>query len=552
MCKITRAVRLMCLLTACSILLFCFSGCSDEPSLVRYDLSDWVESLDPQFADEESEQLVIYNMMEGLMRQLPSGKLENGVIEGYEVSDDQTEYTFRLKSGMVWDDKDNTPVTAHDFVFAFRRIFNSIYPSPFASMYSSIRNSEQVLSGALPAEQLGITAPDDLTVRFTLSRSDPAFLESLAHSSAMPCNQKLFEQANGKYGATIQESYSNGPFYLMQWENGNRIYLKKNSNYYAADKVQSPGVYLYMDRDIQTAVQKEKGEPAPTRFELLMDGKSDGCLADYKQYRQAKASGMSCEKTENVVWALVFNQTHSAFQNEKVRAGFIRAIDRSVLEPFLQQTHQENLRVYDRLIPPAISLFTESYTGQTSVQTENTYDTKEAYRLYREGMDELEADTLRKIQLLVPDDSSIPAMCGLLQQAWQSTLAVSVNIEEVSRNELSSRLSRGDYQVALVPLKASANTPADILSRFTSDSVSNIASYHNPAFDSAVRNAGSSYEKQTILRQYEAAEEMLLNDAVVFPLLAETNYFVMAENVSGIAFYPYGGKVVFRDAVALR
>ena len=45
---------------------------------------------------------------------------------------------------------------------------------------------------------------------------------------------------------------------------------------------------------------------------------------------------------------------------------------------------------------------------------------------------------------------------------------------------------------------------------------------------------------------------MLLNDAVVFPLLAETNYFVMAENVSGIAFYPYGGKVVFRDAVALR
>ena len=229
MCKITRAVRLMCLLTACSILLFCFSGCSDEPSLVRYDLSDWVESLDPQFADEESEQLVIYNMMEGLMRQLPSGKLENGVIEGYEVSDDQTEYTFRLKSGMVWDDKDNTPVTAHDFVFAFRRIFNSIYPSPFASMYSSIRNSEQVLSGALPAEQLGVSAPDDLTVRFTLSRSDPAFLESLAHSSAMPCNQKLFEQANGKYGATIQESYSNGPFYLMQWENGNRIYLKKTA-----------------------------------------------------------------------------------------------------------------------------------------------------------------------------------------------------------------------------------------------------------------------------------------------------------------------------------
>ena len=52
-----------------------------------------------------------------------SGELENGVITGYEVSEDQTVYTFSLKEGMVWDDSENTPVTAHDFVFAFQRIF---------------------------------------------------------------------------------------------------------------------------------------------------------------------------------------------------------------------------------------------------------------------------------------------------------------------------------------------------------------------------------------------------------------------------------------------
>lgn len=190
---------------------------------------------------------------------------------------------------------------------------------------------------------------------------------------------------------------------------------------------------------------------------------------------------MTCEETESTVWALVFNQTHTAFCNQQVRQGFIRAIDRSVLEEYFQKSKQENLRVYDRLIPPTISLFTQSYTEQTSVTTKNTYDPQAAYQSYRAGMDELEADTLRKIQLLVPSDSSIPEMCGLLQQAWQSTLAVSVNIEEVSRDELSSRLSIGDYQVALVPLKASANTPTDILSRFTSSSTSNISAYKNPS-----------------------------------------------------------------------
>lgn len=162
------------------VLVFALTGCGAEPSLLRYDLSGGVTSLDPQFADGESELLVIYNMMEGLMRQLPSGELENGVITGYEVSEDQTVYTFSLKEGMVWDDSENTPVTAHDFVFAFQRIFNNIYPSPFASMYSSIHNSQKVLSGQASAEELGVKALDDMTVQFTLDYADPAFLESLA------------------------------------------------------------------------------------------------------------------------------------------------------------------------------------------------------------------------------------------------------------------------------------------------------------------------------------------------------------------------------------
>ena len=549
--KMHRFLKINCIMMAL-VLVFALTGCGAEPSLLRYDLSGGVTSLDPQFADGESEQLVIYNMMEGLMRQLPSGELENGVITGYEVSEDQTVYTFSLKEGMVWDDSENTPVTAHDFVFAFQRIFNNIYPSPFASMYSSIHNSQKVLSGQASAEELGVKALDDMTVQFTLDYADPAFLESLAHSSAMPCSQKLFENANGKYGATIKETYSNGPFYLMQWENGNRIYLKKNDKYYGAAEVQSPGIYLYMNRDVQTAAQKEAGQEAPSYFDLLMDGKSDGCLADYEQYKKAKAKGMTCEETESTVWALVFNQTHTAFCNQQVRQGFIRAIDRSVLEEYFQKSKQENLRVYDRLIPPTISLFTQSYTEQTSVTTKNTYDPQAAYQSYRAGMDELEADTLRKIQLLVPSDSSIPEMCGLLQQAWQSTLAVSVNIEEVSRDELSSRLSIGDYQVALVPLKASANTPTDILSRFTSSSTSNISAYKNPSFDSIVEGAGSSHDPQQILNRYVSAETMLLDDAVAYPLMVETSYFVLGEGVSGIQFYPYGGKVIFRDAVALR
>ena len=99
-----RILKLISGLTAVLMLAFSLSGCGTEPSLVRYDISSWVYTLDPQFAERESEQLVIYNMMEGLMRQRPDGTLEEGVIERYEVSQDQKRYTFYLREGMSWED----------------------------------------------------------------------------------------------------------------------------------------------------------------------------------------------------------------------------------------------------------------------------------------------------------------------------------------------------------------------------------------------------------------------------------------------------------------
>ena len=79
-----KGLGVLCLLLTLCLLL---SGCRESSSLVRYDISNGVESLDPQFASEENEQLVIYNMMEGLMRQKPSGELTNGAIERYEVAE---------------------------------------------------------------------------------------------------------------------------------------------------------------------------------------------------------------------------------------------------------------------------------------------------------------------------------------------------------------------------------------------------------------------------------------------------------------------------------
>ena len=62
------------------------------------------------------------NIFEGLMKDTEDGTLEPGVAESYELSDDETVYTFHLREDAKW--SDGQPVTAHDFEYAWNRTLN--------------------------------------------------------------------------------------------------------------------------------------------------------------------------------------------------------------------------------------------------------------------------------------------------------------------------------------------------------------------------------------------------------------------------------------------
>ena len=51
-----------------------------------------------------------------------------GAAESYTVSDDKKVYTFKLRADGKW--SDGTPVTADDFVFAWRRLLDPEPPPP--------------------------------------------------------------------------------------------------------------------------------------------------------------------------------------------------------------------------------------------------------------------------------------------------------------------------------------------------------------------------------------------------------------------------------------
>ena len=130
-------------------------------------------NLDPQVASDASDVIACENLYGTLVRKSPDGELVPGLCEEWTVSPDGLTYTFTLKDGLTYAAAKGATteydITAEDFVFAFRRIFQAQTGSPYAVEFSAIENSAAVLDGTAALSTLGVSASGPLTLVFHLS-----------------------------------------------------------------------------------------------------------------------------------------------------------------------------------------------------------------------------------------------------------------------------------------------------------------------------------------------------------------------------------------------
>ena len=140
---------------------------------------------------------------------------------GYDVSDDAREWTFHLRSGARW--SDGRPVTAHDFVYAFRRMIDPANANPYAFFYYDIMNAKAISVGEITAiDQLGVRALDDLTVQFHLERSAPHFPHVVSFDLAYATPRWAVEK-HGRKWTEVENIVSNRGFKLSEWITGSHM-----------------------------------------------------------------------------------------------------------------------------------------------------------------------------------------------------------------------------------------------------------------------------------------------------------------------------------------
>ena len=164
--------------------LLALTGCgssSSAPSFTWF-VDTIPANLDPQVASAAPDVIACENLYSGLVRKKADGEIVPDLSESWTISSDGRTYTFQIKDGLTYKAvkgaSTDHAITAEDFVFAFRRIFQPQTNSPYAVEFAALENSAAVLAGTADASTLGVSAAGPLTLVFRLSEKATTSLPS--------------------------------------------------------------------------------------------------------------------------------------------------------------------------------------------------------------------------------------------------------------------------------------------------------------------------------------------------------------------------------------
>ena len=248
----------------------------DDKTLNLSTTSD-IPSLDVSKATDSESFQTMNSTMEGLTRIDANGKVQPGVAESWEVSEDGLTWTFKLRKNSTW--SNGTPVTAKDFEYSWKRTLTPETASEYGYIMADIVGSSIDEIKANGVDGVGVKALDDYTLEVKLNRPVAYFAELMSFQVFFPQNQEFVESCGDAYGSAVDKQLYNGPFTLTTWKMEDQYSMTKNPNYWDAANVKL--------EKINTKVVKDTG----AAINLYEDGQIDvvGLNSDYvDKYKESK------------------------------------------------------------------------------------------------------------------------------------------------------------------------------------------------------------------------------------------------------------------------
>ncbi|HYZ85620.1 MAG TPA: peptide ABC transporter substrate-binding protein, partial [Bryobacteraceae bacterium] len=524
-------------------------------------LNGEIDTIDPAKSIGSYEFYVMPALFEGLTQYHPElPRPMAGLATHYETNADFTKFRFylrghpaprgvRLPSCADLSDKflqgrtpspdsaraywsDGVPITAHDFVYSWRRFADPGTAAPQSDQYFLVKNARDVFTGKRPPSDLGVHAPDEFTFVVDLQSSATFFLEVITSYLFSAVPKHLVEAARNRNAeATWTEPsqiVTSGPFVLRDYRRYERLVLVPNTRYYDAHLVGLKELVFLPVIDGTTVMNLYKAGDIMLTPGLSLSPLFTPVLSRKKDYHAGPGFGtlfvhISTRRTpfDNVLLRYALNMaTEKKVLTDFLGPGFVPAT--SFVAPIPEYPQPESLsvevdgRIYDVLafdVEGARSLLAKAgFTGGI----------RDGRRL--------------EVPFHFPMLPEARPRAEILQQQWLQHLNISAKLIPREFNVHWRMVLERDYtgvaDFAVLPLYLDPN---GFLEKFSGGPDNNPSGWTDPGYISNLEAANTTLSRTGRMERLAACERTLLKAMPFLPFYHAAWSYLCKPFVRGLA-----------------
>lgn len=484
------------------------------------------ENFGPHLGESGTTLNAVYNVFDRLVQFTPgTTKLEPGLAEKWDVSDDGKQFTFHLRKGVKFQSNKNfTPtrdLNADDVLATFNRMFKEDDP------YHKVSGGQYEYFGDMGMPDLikSIEKIDDNTVRFTLNDADVTFLADMAMDFAA-IDSKEYMDAMIKAGTPEMVDWQpigTGPYAFVDYQKDAAVRYKRHDGYWGTKPAFDTVVYAIAKDSAVRKAKLEAGECDLMTYPAAPDVKA---LQENKDLQVLQQSGL------NALY-LYMNVTKKPYDNLKVRHAINMAIDKDAI---IKNVYL-GLGIKSKLpIPPTMWAYDDSIKDYP-------YDPAAAKKLLAEaGVPEgMEVDLwAQPVQRPYnPDGKKIAE----LMQADLAKVGLKANIVTYEWGEYRKRVKNGEHGMAQLGWTGDNGDPDNFLNVLFSCVAAragggNYSRWCNPEFSKLLNQAKFTSDVKKRTELYHKALKIFHEEAPVVDIAHSVVSWPMSKKIKNFHVDP--------------
>lgn len=487
-------------------------------SVFNWNIGADPKTIDPVLNGASDGGNVINQTFEGLTRE-KSGTIYPGIAKDWEVSEDGLTVTFNLRESN-W--SDGSPLTAHDFVYSWKRGMDPATASEYAWIweYTNIVGAFDAVNGE-SLDDVGVKAIDDYTLEVKLETPTDYIVSLLSFYHFLPTKQSAVEAGpDGAWAKDSSKAISNGPFILTDYQIGNGLTLVKNPEYWNAEEVK-------IDR-----IEGKFIDEQSTAYQAYQSGD----LHFLPSVPPAEISSLIAENPNFYVFPLLgtyyynINMDLELFQDPNIRRAMNLAIDRELI----CETMASGQVPATGFVPPGFvdnngkDFFQES--GMYGLATDDS-KIEEAQKLLADA-GYPNGEGFPEFTIMYNTSEGHQLAAELVQEMLKTNLGMKVKLENQEWAVFQDTRSQGDYEVARGGWLTDFMDPMGMLAIFTTGNDYNDPKFSNARYDELLTAAAKTRGAEHFEALYEA-QDILMSELPIITVYHYTEVMLVSPKLQG-------------------